>query len=66
MLSSESIQSLSKDLNLGGSFSIFVCYTENLILKFIWGFPGGSVVKNPPTSAIYSGSVPDVGRSHLL
>ena len=37
-LSIESIQSLSKDLNLGGSFSVFVCYTGNLILKFIWAF----------------------------
>ena len=31
-----------------------------------WGFFGGSVVKNPPSSAGDMGSVPDLGRSHLL
>ena len=31
-----------------------------------WGFPGGSVVKNPPANAGDSGSIPDPGRSHAL
>ena len=30
------------------------------------GFPGGSVVKNPPVSAGNMSSVPDPGRSHML
>ena len=28
-----------------------------------WGFPGGSVVKNPPASAGDMGSIPGSGRS---
>ena len=32
----------------------------------IWGFPGGSVVKNPAASAGDVGLVPDSGRSHML
>ena len=30
------------------------------------GFPGGSVVKNPPASAGDRGSIPDPGRSRML
>ena len=30
------------------------------------GFPGGSVVKNPPANAGDTGSIPDSGRSHML
>ena len=30
------------------------------------GFPGGSVVKNPPAKARDTGLVPDQGRSHML
>ena len=29
-----------------------------------WDFPGGSVVKNLPTNAEDTGSIPDLGRSH--
>ena len=29
------------------------------------GFPGGSVVKNPPANAEDMGSTPDPGRSYL-
>ena len=32
----------------------------------LWGFPGGSVVKNPPANAGDMGSIPDLGRSHML
>ena len=31
-----------------------------------WGFPGGSVVKNPPANAEDTGSIPDPGRSTCL
>ena len=30
-----------------------------------WGFPGGSVVKNPPASAGDTGSIPGLGRFHM-
>ena len=30
-----------------------------------WGFPGGSVVKNPPASAGDRNSIPDPGRCHV-
>ena len=29
-----------------------------------WGFPGGSVVKNPPVNAGDMGLIPGLGRSH--
>ena len=29
----------------------------------VWGFPGGSVVKNPPTNAGDVGLIPGLGRS---
>ena len=29
-------------------------------------FPGGSMVKNPPSDAGDTGSIPDPGRSHML
>ena len=29
------------------------------------GFPGGSVVKNPPANAGDVGLIPDLGRSHM-
>ena len=31
-----------------------------------WGFPGGSVVKNPRIKAGDMGLIPDLGRSHML
>ena len=41
--------------------------SDNLVNKVIlfkcWGFPGGSVVKNVPTNAGDTGSIPDLGRS---
>ena len=30
------------------------------------GFPGAPVVKNPPCNARDTGSIPDLGRSHML
>ena len=30
-----------------------------------WGFPGGTVVKNPPANAGDPGSIPGLGRSHM-
>ena len=45
---------------------------ENIYSMYIWqrfifrarlGFPGGTVVKNPPANDGDTGSVPDLGRS---
>ena len=30
-----------------------------------WGFPGGTVVKNPPASAGDTGSSPGLGKSQM-
>ena len=40
---------------------------ERTRLKIIryWGFPGGTVVKNPPANAGHMGSIPGLGRSHM-
>ena len=35
------------------------------IYIYILGFPGGSVVKNPPANAGDMGSIPGPGRSHM-
>ena len=39
----------------------------NFALKMysLGGFLGGSVIKNPPASAGDTGSIPDLGRSHM-
>ena len=34
--------------------------------KGLWGFPGGSVVKNLPANAGDTGSIPGPGGSHTL
>ena len=31
----------------------------------VWGFPGDTVVKNPPDNAGDTGSSPGLGRSHM-
>ena len=46
---------------------IYVLYiNDKYICKYIWGFPGGSVVKNPPANAVDTGdavSIHGSGRS---
>ena len=39
---------------------------ESLKGRKFWGFPGGSVVENPPANAGATGLIPDLGRSHML
>ena len=39
--------------------------TNIKIIKVLWGFPGGAVVKNPPANAGDTGSCPGPGRSHM-
>ena len=41
-------------------------FAVGFLLKACGGFPGGSVVKNPPASAGDAGSIPGLGRSHKL
>ena len=36
-----------------------------LIKKMIESFPGGTVIKNPPSNAAAMGSSPGPGRSHM-
>ena len=38
---------------------------ELLVKDYGEGFPGSSEVKNPPASAEDTGSIPDLGRSHM-
>ena len=43
-----------------------ICLGEiSQIKKEKGGFPGGSVVKHPPTNAEGTGLIPDLGRSHM-
>ena len=41
-----------------------LCY---LLIKknYAWGYPGGTVVKNPPANAGDTGSSPGLGTSHV-
>ena len=38
---------------------------ESLKGRKFWGFPSGSVVKNPPVNAGATGLIPDLERSHM-
>ena len=38
---------------------------KTLIKLLEEGFPGGAVVENLPANAGYTGSSPDLGRSHM-
>ena len=39
---------------------------ESHVEAALGGFPGGSVVKNHSANAGDTGSIPDLGRSHML
>ena len=39
--------------------------SDQFKIGLLWGPPGGSVVKNPPTTAGDTGSIPGLGRSHM-
>ena len=41
------------------------CCIAETLRKVKQGFPGVSVVKNPPANAGDTGSIPDPGRSHM-
>ena len=47
-------------------FPFFFFFFLTLIhLKEVWGFPDGSVVKNPSANAGDMGLIPYLGRSHM-
>ena len=39
---------------------------QERLKTYLLGFPGGPVVKNPPCNARDTGSIPGLGRSHML
>ena len=41
-------------------------YREANVIDKMWIFPGGSVVKKSPASVGDMGSIPGLGRSHML
>ena len=49
-------------------FSVPVLYFNRKFTfkKWLWDFPGGAVVKNPPANARDMGSIPGPGRCHML
>ena len=50
------------------SLKCFIILHNILKIKVDWtsvGFPGGTVVKNPPANARDTGSNPGPGRSHM-
>ena len=44
---------------------IYLKKTKTVTQKDIWGFPGGTVVKNLPANAGDTGSSPGPGRFHM-
>ena len=56
-----------KPLNHFKWVNCIVCelYLNKALKKTQWDFPHGSGVKNPSASAGYTGSIPDLGRSHM-
>ena len=47
------------------SLNLTGVYTGYKRVSMLRGFPGGTVVKNPPASAGDTGSSPGLGRSHM-
>jgi len=46
---------------------MFIAFPSLFIKRnVLQGFPDGSVVKNPPANAGDTGSIPDLGRFHIL
>ena len=52
--------------NLNFPYRVLSGIPCQILMSFLWGFPGGPVVNNPPTSAGDTGSVPGLGRSYML
>ena len=52
-------------LSEGMRKNLYPVYVKNF-QNSIEGFPGGSVVKNPPANAGDTGSIPSLGRFYML
>ena len=48
-----------------GKTSHALGWQELILLKWLWGFPGGAVVESPPAGAGNAGSSPGLGGSHM-
>ena len=48
--------------HLGAHYSYLISFVW-ISLIIIWGFPGSSVVKNPPANVGNAGSIPGLGRA---
>ena len=51
--------------NVNGGWLVQLLKTKQTFKVYIQGFPGGTVVKNPPANAGDVGSSPGPGRSHV-
>ena len=52
-------------LGLVSMVHLNVLIASFLKTRILWGFPGGTVVKNLPANAGDTGSSPDPGKSHI-
>ena len=59
------IQKSIEMYSLNGWILWNVNYLNKAVKKNSEGFPGGTVVKNPPANAGDTGSSPGLGRSHM-
>ena len=44
------------------NFPMKMCQRNFLVVQWLGSFPGGSVIKNPPTNAGDTSSIPGLGR----
>ena len=49
-----------------GVFILIFLMRKQFQSQMTWGFPGGPVVKDLPANAGCTGSIPDLGRFHML
>ena len=60
------LKKLKIELPYDPAIPLLSIYPEKTIIqKESWDFPGGTVVKNPPANAGYTGSSPGLGKSHM-
>ena len=51
--------------NLNFPYRVLSGIPCQILISFLWGFPGGPVVNNPPASAGDTSSVPGLGRPYM-